>query len=336
MKTHLSINPLKPVWRLTDKERDDLLEVFLRITASPYRNLDRFVQEVQQDDPVMRAFSETVIRLRQQANLAQNPVLYIKNLPIDPDLPVFGHDDPVRDKYAMKTTFVTEALLELFASAANTPIVGYRTINNGDMFHDVYLKESLKNTASQKSMVSFGFHYDMGFKKVRPDWANLACLRSSAENYVSTSVCRNIDILAELSPSDLAMLSFPIYSTPPEVVSLVGGETNKSSPLKPVYFPDKPWKFEYFEGRTVTDDANGSAAISRLNEILHRTKRHLVLEPGDLAVVSNNHAIHCREVLDITDMNAHRIRWLIKTYNVDNLSVHRANLVVGQFRIADE
>ncbi|KVQ66285.1 hypothetical protein WT22_08660 [Burkholderia territorii] len=263
-------------------------------------------------------------------------MLYLKNLPVEMDLPVFGHDDPVRDKYEMKVTFVTEALLSLFALATGTPIIGYRTINNGDMFHDVYLKESLKHTASQKSMVSFGFHYDMGFKNVRPDWANLACVRSARQNCVSTSVCRNVDIINGLSSADLLTLSRPIYTTPPEVVSVVGGEESATPPVKPIYFPDKPWKFEYFEGRTTTGDTDGMETIRRLDSLLHRAKQHLALEPGDLAAISNNHAMHCREVLSIHDMDAHRIRWLIKTYNVEDPAEHGANLIARQSRIADE
>jgi L-asparagine oxygenase len=63
--------------------------------------------------------------------------------------------------------------------------------------------------------------------------------------------------------------------------------------------------------------------------VLHRHKRHLVLEPGDLAAISNNHATHCREVMHIGDLNAHRTRWLVKTYNVE---AQRA----GAMRTADE
>ncbi|WP_269199598.1 hypothetical protein [Burkholderia territorii] len=40
--------------------------------------------------------------------------------------------------------------------------------------------------------------------------------------------------------------------------------------------------------------------------------------------------------MSIHDMDAHRIRWLIKTYNVEDLAEHGANLIATQSRIADE
>jgi L-asparagine oxygenase len=323
------IEPFAAVWRLGEQERDRLLAALLGIGTSPYRDFEGFLAELAALRPATLFFTETLARMRAETDLDQRPMLYLRNLPLEKTLPVFGHDDPVADKYAMKTTFVTEAVLALLADAIGTPIVGYRTINNGDMFHDVYLKESLKHTASQKSMVSFGFHYDMGFKKLRPDWANLACLRSASANCVSTSVCRNIDILAALSPSELDILATPMFATPEEVVSQMGGAAGSATALRPVYFPHTPWKFEYFEGRTDTADARGAAVLRKLDTVLHRHKRHLVLEPGDLAAISNNHATHCREVMHIGDLNAHRTRWLVKTYNVE---AQRA----GAMRTADE
>lgn len=134
----------------------------------------------------------------------------------------------------------------------------------------------------------------------------------------------------------MAVLGASIYTTPPEVVSQMGGEVAEQVPRRPIYFPDKPWKFEYFEGRTVSDDAQAMVVVGKLNAALHRTKRLLVLEPGDLAAISNNHGTHCREVLNVSDLAAHRLRWLIKTYNVDDLAPHHAHLVAGSVRGANE
>jgi len=336
MNTITPLNPVEPSWRLEDAERDRLGMILERITTSPYRNSSRFLEEVLSVGGEAERFCDRVKELMLASPREEQPIIYLKNLPVEEKLPVFGHDDPVSEKYDVKSTFVTEALLVLFAHAADTPIIGYRTINNGDFFHDIYLKDSLKHTASQKSMVSFGFHYDMGFKKVRPDWANLACLRSSNENYVSTSFVRNLDVMENLAPADLDILAQDIFTTPAEVVSVMGGEDNAPAVPCPVYFADRPWKFEYFEGRTVSTEPEGTEALKRLDEILHRFKRHLVLEKGDLAGISNNHGSHCREVLQVRDMAAHRTRWLIKTYNVNDIEPHLGRFVPGRYRVADE
>lgn len=66
---------------------------------------------------------------------------------------------PVRSKYELKTTFVAEAMLALFAQLANTPAIGY--VNDGDVFQDIYPKESMATSQSQKALKEIHFHKDL-------------------------------------------------------------------------------------------------------------------------------------------------------------------------------
>ncbi|MNB71407.1 Clavaminate synthase 2 [compost metagenome] len=320
-------------WRITEGQRRRIFEAFSSIATSPYANPGRFLTETLSQAEAVGFFKEAILNYITHGSLDNQPAFYIKGLPVEDDLPVFSNADPLSEKYAKKKTFVTEAVLAAAAFYTNTEIVAFSSINNGDLFHDIYMKDSLKNTASQKSMVSFGFHYDMGFKSDRPDWANLACLRSSASNRVSTSVCRNLDLIDRLSAEDLKILSQPIFITPEEVVSLRAGEHAPDSPRIAVYYPTTPWKFKFFEGRTASEVSEAQAVLERLYRLCHSYKMELVLMPGDLALISNNHCAHCREVTQVADIEAHKKRWLIKTYN---RNTHGGPLKRGQFHASPQ
>jgi hypothetical protein len=41
-------------------------------------------------------------------------------------------------------------------------------------------------------------------------------------------------------------------------------------------------------------------------------------------------------MLEIGDRDAHRIRWLIKTYTVDDLAAHQSHMIPGVPYTADE
>ncbi|MEG9883299.1 MAG: hypothetical protein V6Z86_01530 [Hyphomicrobiales bacterium] len=321
---------------LNEIDRANLLKQLGAVQTNPYQAPGEFTREVLSLDGPAGRFSDQLAERVLSTDLSLDPVIHLKNLPVEETLPVFGHDDPVAEKYAKKKSFVTEALLTLAAKATDSVIFGYASISGGDLYHDIYLKEDLRDTPSQKSMVSFGFHCDMGFKSNRPDWANLVCLRSSAANIVSTSICRSIDILTQLDETSLKILSEASFFTPEEVISSRRASNLSRKPPVPVYLPDRPWKFEYFEKRTEAVTKEGAGALEVLSALCRRYSRLLVLKPGDLALVSNNNCLHCRDVISVSDEEAHRKRWLIKTYNCASERLSRLELLSDRFMVVDE
>jgi len=314
------------------------LHRMLDIKSNPYQNYHLFLEEIQtliSTDQIPIFFTD-ICRHIKDLDLNESPAIILRNCPIDDSLPVFDHKEPVQSKYGLKKTFIAEAFLNLYSELVGSYPVGYKTINNGDLFHDIYPKADLLNSQSQKSTVTLGFHNDLPNNKVRPDWVNILCLRNSNLNRVSTTMIRNKDIIDVLDQETLDILKEPIFFTPHEVVSVDGGRNEEGIEIKPIYQETDPVPLCYFETRTQSSHPEGQHAIQELDRVLHEVKQPVFLEPGDFVSIANNYSLHAREVIHIGDREAHQKRWLCKTFNVDNIKEHQAAMSDGQFRVVDE
>ncbi|MEV6675093.1 hypothetical protein [Streptomyces sp. NPDC051162] len=129
---------ITPEFVFTDAERAALEAALDGVTANPYRlhGAHRFqVGRLIANGAVPERFRAYVDSLATRDRAAE-PVVVVKNVPHDRDVPVFDFDQPVRSKYELKKTFVAEGFLALFAQLANTPTIGY--VNDGDVFQDIY------------------------------------------------------------------------------------------------------------------------------------------------------------------------------------------------------
>jgi hypothetical protein len=112
-----------------------------------------------------------------------------------------------------------------------------------------------------------------------------------------------------------------------------GGRTE----LAPLLVHDRGYTFlSYHEGCTASDDPAGKRALAAVDQIAHRLKHNVFLEERTFIAISNNTAMHARHVVKIADMEAHRRRWLLKTWNVDDVELHRQHMVPGRHNTADE
>lgn len=323
-------------YTFSQRERDQFYSAVSRVTISPYADIVGFIRTIDNISLELKNIVNSIRSTYYGIDFTKNPAFYLKECPIDRELPILDHEDPVASKHQLKKTFFTEAFILFFANCTGSSPVGYRTINSGDLFHDGYLKNALCDTQSQKSMVSLGFHNDLPNNQVRPTWVNIVCLRNALVNRVATSFVRNIDILDMLSTDTKAVLSKPIFHTPPEVIAVHGGKSLDDIDIKPIFYPQNIVQFVYFENRTTTDSQEGRDAIAELDRVLHREKEAVFLESGDLISINNNTSIHCREVIDINDIEAHKKRWLMKTWNVGKLSEAKPYLIPGRCRVVDE
>jgi L-asparagine oxygenase len=73
-------------------------------------------------------------------------------------------------------------------------MVGYVNVNDGDVFQDIYPKESMASSQSQKALKEIHFHKDLANHFVRPDQVYMVGMRSHRRNAVYTSFVRNSDI----------------------------------------------------------------------------------------------------------------------------------------------
>lgn len=320
---------IKPEFTLTPGEHTELRAALSGTTVSPYRNYTAFNQQVTQiirSGVVPHRFVEYVATLAGH-DRGSEPVVLIKNVPFDEGVPVFDFAEPVRSKYELKTTFVAEAMLALFAQLAGTPAIGYVNVNDGDVFQDIYPKASMAASQSQKALKEIHFHKDLANHFVRPDQVYMVGMRSHRQNEVFTSFVRNSDIWPCFSERELEVLRGPHFYTPFDDLTVVGTKELGEADVHPVLGPIVDLR--YFETRTRGLSDEAGTALAKLDRVLHALKQRVFIEPGDFVVTYNNYTIHAKEVVQVADEELLRTRWIIKTVNVDSIAPHLSRLVPG-------
>jgi hypothetical protein len=307
-------------FEFTDAERDSLHDALYEVAASPYGDLFTYMDELNRlrDDKRLPSRFVDFCELSMLRDFSNEPFVVIGNAPIDRDLPVFGSSDPVADKRRLKKTFVAEGFLGIYAVLTRTEIIGHLSVNDGDMFHDIYPKESMYDTQSQKTLGTLRFHRDFTNHFVCPDFVNTLTLRDTPENEVYSTFTITKDAVAEMTDREVEILSQERFYTPFDDVSTMSMATELGRAKDhPVLIEQAGAKI--FEGRTEGLDPEAQAVLDKFVAALHTRKKLRVSRPGDSVTFSNHHVIHGREVHEIRDIDSLRQRWLLKTHNVYNL-----------------
>ena len=162
-------------------------------------------------------------------------------------------------------------------------------------------------------------------------------MRNSPINQVYTVFVRLSDVFRYLDPKVYDTLCQPIFYSPRDTIHVYGGQPDGYTPLKPIVTFERGHTFlAYFEGNTTSKSAEGQLAIQALDKLLHQFGYPVFLEERSLVAVSNNTAMHARSVIKINDVPAHQNRWLLKTWNVDDISVHKQHLMPNCLHTSDE
>jgi L-asparagine oxygenase len=317
---------MRAQFSFSDEERDQVTRALLALTANPYREYAQFVEQIKQlaDDPALpgrvRAFIED---LRHRAWTAE-PLVRASNCPIDPVLPLLDPKDPVACKYGVKKTFVAEGFLALWGELTGTEVISHRSVNDGDRFHDIFPKESMYSSQSQKTLGTLRFHRDFTNHFVSPDFVNTLVLRDAGANEVLSTFTRNGDVLAQLDRVTLRVLRQPRFHTPFDDISVTETDVidriDRDAETHPLLFGE--CGLRVFEGRTVGLDVEATEALAQVLALLHVHKRSFVNRPGELVGFANDAVIHGREARRVVDPSALAQRWLMKTHNVWSLTAH--------------
>jgi hypothetical protein len=317
-------------FRFGDAEHDALVQRLEAIRLNPYKAYAAFRHQVRllvAGEPQLARFRD-FLEARRRASAYEHPFVFLENCPIDRVLPELGNDDPVADKHAKKKTFVAEGFLQLYAEVAGEHPIAYLNVNDGDVFQDIYPKESLKATQSQKALGPIHFHKDLANHFVRPDLVNILSLRGCDDNEISTTFVANRDILAALDRHTLGVLREQVFYTPFDDLSVMSGNVQLGKAANHAVLT-REVDLRFFENRTegLTDSA--SSAVRRLTAALHAHKRRVQMRSGDFVSISNNLSLHGKEIGTVRDEAAQRRRWSIKTVNVHSIAPHLPHLVPG-------
>lgn len=321
---------------LDDEERVELEHRFLALDASPYRDHERFMEGVRALADAGRVPDGIAGFCREVKTLdrRERPFVLLRNCPIDRDVPIFGLEKPVECKRAVKRTFVAEAFLALYALLVDTPPIGYANVNDGDVFQDIYPKESMRDTQSQKALGEIRFHKDLANHFVRPDYVNMLSMRADPRNKVYTSFVRNREALELLPDEIVATLREVEFHTPFDDLTVSAGKVDVGE-APPHAVLTEELDLRFFEGRTIGSTERARGAVDALVEMLHALKARVLLMPGDFLSEHNNFSIHCKEIVHVHDSEALKTRWIIKTVNVERLDAHAHHYLPDRYGIVN-
>lgn len=326
---------MRPDYVFREDERDALYETFLSAFVSPYDDYPAFmgwIRELALVGDITSRYAEFCRELAER-DFAERPLVLVRNCPIDRDLPVFDSTDPVRSKYERKRTFATESFLALHAALTGTEIVAHASVNGGDFFHDIYPKESMYETQSQKTLGTLRFHRDFTNHFVRPDFVSTIVLRDTPDNEVFSTYAVNRDVIRSLPDDVLDVLRDERFHTPYDDISTQGGSVLGKAPNHAVVSGDDGVRL--FEGRTRGIDPEAERALAACIAALHEKKVRYTPAPGEMVAFSNDHLLHGREVHAIRDLESMRRRWLMKTHNVRSLEPLEGYFLADRYGVVD-
>jgi L-asparagine oxygenase len=320
-----------------DREKNNIISSLLEINVNPYTEYKAFSAAVNDlaTSGVMPKRFANFCESRKEIDLFDNPYVLMENCPLDPVIPYLDFDEPVLDKRANKKTFVAEGFLQLYSVLMDQIPIGYISINDGDVFHDIHPKRDLAEAQSQKALNALNFHKDLGNHHVRPEWVNIMGIRNNRKNEIFTCFVSNKDLLAALDKDTKLVLREEEYLTPySEVLTLASNSPAVGeAPKHTILGGDTEYHIRFFEKRTIglTDRAN--AAVKKLTETLHKLKEPVFVDAGTFIGSANNECMHNKEVRNVADPEDAKNRWLMKTLSVASLDAHEQHMMAGSQHI---
>ncbi|MFE7274772.1 hypothetical protein [Streptomyces sp. NPDC057623] len=320
----------------SEEEKAAARTLLLAVDTSPYRDYEGFEREVRESvAPQMSSsrFAEHCTRVKKVHGFAE-PFVRLANCPVDLQVPPLSFDDPVGDKRRLKTTFVAEGFLLLYAIFMDQVLYAYQNTNDGDIFQDIRPMRELAESQSQKTLRGLSFHKDDANHYVRPLWFNILGIQSAGVNVVNTCYSANKDILAALSDDTKKILAAAEFITPHDDLTSAGGyDLAEEAQQHPILGGDGPTDLRFFEKRTVGASPRAQEAVDELLRVVHEVKTPVHIQSGDFVGAANNACLHNREVSEIKDVEQLRGRWLVKTASVGSLESIRPYLVADSARV---
>lgn len=330
---------MKPFYSFTDEQRARLTKHFDDIAISPYVDYPAFKRQVlgKIEAGVMPDFFTTLCNRIREDRSHGNLAHVVKNCPADSEIPDLDHNDPVKDKYRLKKTFIGEGFLESFAYLLGTPLLSYATRNNGDFFTDVVSINRFRGKRTGFTDGDLVFHNDRTCHMVRADFIILLGLRCPPDDLVYTTYIDGKDLISCLSPEHVQVLSEKLYVTEVDDLTRETNHTWYTSDAHAVILEDGTIRFQDTLTKPIgSAPAEATEALLEFRYAITKSpKTRHRLEYGDLLVFANQHGLHNRECIEVNNPEDTAKRWLLKTYTfkdkatADAHSAYWANGVYG-------
>jgi alpha-ketoglutarate-dependent taurine dioxygenase len=191
--------------------------------------------------------------------------------------------------------------MTVFSVGLGYPI-SYADQREGNIFHDVFpTRGNAEKVSSQSSKALLGFHTEMFFHPMAPDFLVLNCLRADPDRQARTSVASLADIDAALDATARATLRQPEFAV--DLARLHGSYTREGRTIRPqdprpaiavvgVADGAERFRFEPMLTTPLTSEARRALhAADGAAEAVALTGR---LESDSVLLVDNRRAAHSR------------------------------------------
>ena len=306
------------------EESTALTELLSDVTADPYKSYCSFRDEVEDLVRLGESRSPHFVKLCQSVVADRRNGLnvhLVKNCVIDKDVPIYDSDDPVTSKYRKKETFVAEGFLLLFSLLTKTPILGYETRNNGDMYQDVFAQSKYSGTQTQKTDGELYFHNDRTAHRIRAEFLYLLGMRANPQNLCFTGYVDGRSLLENIPGRYQNVLREDYFYTPFDLYSSDTNPLQQQSEPHNILFDEH--SFRYYDSRTTfvegAPDVAKEALLVLKNAILLSDKHYVRINRSDMLCIPNQRGLHCRLNMEIPFPDDHKNRYLLKTYNFESL-----------------
>jgi len=275
-------------------------------TRPPHEDFEMFLSQSQQLSVLfMEHFNEEITRFK--TGIGQ-PYLLFKGFPVDAILP----STPTTVISTDKQTFVSESILMGMNQCFGQPF-SYRYEKDGHCIHNIcphpMFEESLSNQGSKKT---FGFHQEMAFHAIKPDYLLLFCLREDHNGSCITSMLDMQQAIDAMEPEILDILRQPLYR-----ISVPASYQREDW--------DPTWQPVIQGGTIVIADhctvtfksEEAEHALKAFRKGLDQLASGVHLEPGDLLILDNHRILHGRSSFE--PLYNGTDRWLQRSYCHKNL-----------------
>ena len=237
--------------------------------------------------------------------------LLLRGLPIG-DLP----PTPPTPTSPGRKDSVSEFTLLTVARRLGQP-VGYEPEHGGDIVQNLLpTRGDVTRQTSTSSGVELEFHTETAFHPHRPRYLVLFCLRGEPE--AQTLLCSISQVVDRLALGVRQVLREPRFRTGVDE-SFTGERTDRlGHPMPVLGGPADAPTLTFDADLMVGTDAEATAALATLRDVIRETRIGVSLAAGDLLVVDNAVSVHGRTPFaarfDGTD------RWLQRTFVVADLA----------------
>ncbi|MEU6814629.1 TauD/TfdA family dioxygenase [Streptomyces sp. NPDC046860] len=207
--------------------------------------------------------------------------------------------------------------------------ISYSDEKSGRLVQDVCPKKGAEERQENSGSVLLELHTEDGFHPTPPHFLSLICLRGDSDGVAATVTSGILDALPLLDADTIAALRRPEFRTRYST-SFVPDDAAEvlTDPMPVLTGPDSCPELRVDFHGTLPLTPAARAALGRLERAMLRSLNGLVLNPGDLVIVDNRHAVHGRS--GFTPRYDGHDRWLRRSFAVADLRPLNDRLTEGR------